>query len=116
VLRIGTQTEQALAWEIISEREQPIVEKYGGLHNASAYIGMMPGRGLGVVILGNRGALYPSDAGRNILPELAEREIRPRRRPSQRAGRPSRRRPADRPPRRGPGRQRWAQTRRTGPA
>src|SRR5215475_13378748 len=73
VLRIGTQTEQALAWEIISEREQPIVEKYGGLHNASAYIGMMPGRRLGVVILGNRGALYPSDAGRNILRELAER-------------------------------------------
>jgi len=73
VLRIGTQTEQALAWEIISEREQPIVEKYGGLHNASAYIGMMPGRRLGIVILGNRGALYPSDAGRNILRELAER-------------------------------------------
>ena len=73
VLSIGTQTEQALAWEIIFERERPIVEKYGGLHNASAYIGMMPCRRLGVVILGNRGALYPSDAGRNILRELAER-------------------------------------------
>jgi hypothetical protein len=34
---------------------------------------MMPGRRLGVVILGNRDALYPSDAGRNILCELAER-------------------------------------------
>src|SRR5262249_56450503 len=73
VQRIGARTEQALAWETISEREQPIAEKYGGLHNASAYIGMMPGRRLGLVILGNRGALYPSDAGRNILRELAER-------------------------------------------
>jgi beta-lactamase class C len=71
VLSIGAQTEQALAWEIIFEREQPIVEKYGGLHNASAYVGMMPGRRLGVVILGNRGALYPSDAGRYILRKLA---------------------------------------------
>jgi beta-lactamase class C len=71
VLSIGAQTEQALAWEIIFEREQPIVEKYGGLHNASAYLGMMPDRKLGVVILGNRGALYPSDAGRHILRELA---------------------------------------------
>jgi hypothetical protein len=32
---------------------------------------MMPDRKLGVVILGNRGALYPSDAGRHILRELA---------------------------------------------
>ena len=70
-LSIAPQVEQALAWEIVWEGERPIVEKYGGLHNASAYLGMMPDRKLGVVILGNRGALYPSDAGRHILRELA---------------------------------------------
>jgi len=71
VLAIGPRTQQALAWEIIFENERPIVEKYGGLNNASAYIGMMPGRKLGIVILGNRGNLYPSDAGRRILRDLA---------------------------------------------
>jgi beta-lactamase class C len=71
VLTIGRRTQQALAWEIIFENERPIVEKYGGLDNASAYIGMMPGRKLGIVILGNRGNQYPSEAGRRILRELA---------------------------------------------
>ena len=31
---------------------------------------MMPGRKLGIVILGNRGNQYPNDAGRRILLEL----------------------------------------------
>jgi beta-lactamase class C len=71
VLTIGPRTQQALAWEIIFENERPIVEKYGGLNNASAYIGMMTGRKLGIVILGNRGNQYPSEAGRRIMRELA---------------------------------------------
>jgi beta-lactamase class C len=71
VLTIGPRTQQALAWEIVFENERPIVEKYGGLNNASAYVGMMPGRKLGIVILGNRGNQYPSEAGRRILRELA---------------------------------------------
>ena len=48
-----------------------IVEKYGGLNNASAYIGMVPDRKLGIVILGNRGNQYPNEVGRRILLEFA---------------------------------------------
>ena len=48
-----------------------ITEKYGGLHNASAYIGMMLRHKLGIVILGNRAKQYPSEVGRRILLELA---------------------------------------------
>jgi beta-lactamase class C len=48
-----------------------IIEKYGGLNNASAYIGLMPSRKLGIVILGNRGNQYPNETGRRILFELA---------------------------------------------
>jgi len=70
-LAIGLRNEQALAWEIVVEGERPIVEKYGGLDNTSTFIGMMPNRKLGVVILGNRGNLYPSEPGRRILLELA---------------------------------------------
>jgi beta-lactamase class C len=71
VLTIGPREQQALAWEVINGEGPSIVEKYGGLDNASAYIGIMPRRKLGVVVLGNRGNLYPSEAGRRIMLELA---------------------------------------------
>src|SRR5215470_8574385 len=71
VFRIGPRNSQALAWEIISDKEPTIIEKYGGLNNASAYIGMMPSRKLGIVVLGNRGNQYPNEPGRRILVELA---------------------------------------------
>jgi beta-lactamase class C len=74
VLRIGPHNRQALAWETISGTGPAMVEKYGGLNNASAYIGMMPSRKLGIVILGNRGNQYPNEVGRRILLELAVRE------------------------------------------
>lgn len=71
VVRIGPHNWQALAWETISGDAPAIIEKYGGLNNASAYIGMMPSRKLGIVILGNRGNQYPNEPGRRILLELA---------------------------------------------
>jgi beta-lactamase class C len=71
VLPIGPVNQQALAWEIIDDKAPSIVEKYGGLNNASAYIGMMPSRKLGIVILTNRANQYPNDVGRRILLELA---------------------------------------------
>ena len=73
VLAIGPHNQQALAWEIISGEGPTIVEKYGGLNNASAYLGMLPGRDLGVAILGNRGNQYPNEVGRRLLLELASR-------------------------------------------
>ena len=70
VRAVAAALSQALAWEI-SDREPTIIEKYGGLNNASAYIGLMPSRKLGIVILGNRGNQYPNEPGRRILVELA---------------------------------------------
>ena len=70
VLAIGPRNAQAMAWEVISE-DEAMVEKYGGLNNASAYIGMIPRRKLGIVILGNRGNQYPNEVGRRMLLELA---------------------------------------------
>ena len=51
--------------------EPNIIEKYGGLNNASSYIGMMPSRKLGIVILANRGNVYPNEVGRRIMLEIA---------------------------------------------
>src|SRR5215470_1713712 len=75
VFAMSPHNTQALAWEIISNGQEPtIVEKYGGLNNASAYIGMMPNRRLGIVILSNRGNTYPNEVGRRIMAELARHE------------------------------------------
>ena len=67
VFRIGPHGRQALAWEVLSDGGPAIVEKYGGLNNASAYIGMMPGHSLGIVIRGS----IPTKIGRCILLDFA---------------------------------------------
>jgi beta-lactamase class C len=69
IVTIGPHIRQGLAWEISDA--PTIVDKYGGLQNASAYIGMVPRRKLGIVILGNRGNQYPNEVGRRIMLDLA---------------------------------------------
>jgi beta-lactamase class C len=70
VIAINDRVTQALAWEV---RKGPplIVDKYGGLNNASAYIGMVPAQKIGIVILGNRGSMDIARTGRAILMALA---------------------------------------------
>jgi beta-lactamase class C len=68
---IAEGVDQALAWEV-HRGDKTIVDKYGGMVNASAYIGMIPDRKLGIVILGNRGSMAVSGAGRSILRALAQ--------------------------------------------
>src|SRR5262249_26096385 len=73
VLQILAHSRQALAWEVLSGNGPAIVEKYGGLNNASAYIGFIPGRRPGIVVLRNRGNQIANEIGRRILRELAAR-------------------------------------------
>jgi beta-lactamase class C len=75
VFAINAHDTQALAWEINRGKLPTIVGKYGGLNNASAYIGMMPSRKLGIVILSNRGNTYPNEVGRRILEDLVQHEL-----------------------------------------
>jgi beta-lactamase class C len=71
VFRINPHIAQALAWEVNNFGGPTIVDKPGGIDNASAYIGMVPDRRLGIVILVNRGSRNPYEVARNIiLPEL----------------------------------------------
>jgi beta-lactamase class C len=70
--RVGPQHGQAMAWEVENPLGVTIVDKPGGLDNASAYIGLVPDRKIGVVILANRGDVHPFEAARStILPQLA---------------------------------------------
>ena len=49
-----------------------MIDKNGGLNNASAYMGMMPARRLGIVILSNRGGIDVAQAGRRALRQLSK--------------------------------------------
>ena len=72
VFRISPHISQALAWEVVDSGGTTIVDKPGGIDNASAYVGLVPDKKLGIVILLNRGARNPSEIARNvILPALA---------------------------------------------
>jgi beta-lactamase class C len=64
---------QALAWEINNNFDPPIVEKNAGLNNTSGYVGVVPTRRLGIVILANRGSQHAAAVGRTVLSELARR-------------------------------------------
>ncbi|MCP3374062.1 serine hydrolase [Bradyrhizobium cajani] len=62
---------QGMAWETVHLPGVTIVDKPGGLNNASGYIGLVPTRRLGIVLLANRGE-YPHEIARyRILPALA---------------------------------------------
>jgi beta-lactamase class C len=75
--RISPRAAQGMAWEVNAFGGPPIVDKPGGLDNASSYIGLMPSRKIGVVILSNRGNQYPHELARErLLPALA-REASP---------------------------------------
>jgi beta-lactamase class C len=65
---------QALAWEVLHESEQTIVEKSGGLNNTSIYIGMIKPARVGIVVLANRGNQETIAMGRRILIDLAKRQ------------------------------------------
>jgi beta-lactamase class C len=70
--RVTPQHGQAMAWEIESPFGVTVVDKPGGLDNASAYVGLVPDRKIGIAILVNRGDVHPFEAARStILPELA---------------------------------------------
>jgi beta-lactamase class C len=72
VFRISPRNAQGMAWEVNELGGSTIVDKPGGLDNSSTYIGMVPSRKLGLVILSNRGNQYPHEIAREkLLPALA---------------------------------------------
>jgi len=72
---------QAQAWEV-RQGATTIVDKNGALDNTSTYIGLMPEKRLGVVIMVNRGEQYVAKVGRRILlrlglpSDVARKELR----------------------------------------
>jgi beta-lactamase class C len=68
VFRVSAQTSQALAWEVSDiGGGLTIVDKPGGIDNASAYIGLVPERRIGLVVLVNRGDRNPHALARSVI-------------------------------------------------
>src|SRR6201999_437866 len=65
---------QAMAWENVHLNDVDVVDKPGGLNNASAYIGLVPAQKAGIVLLANRGSFPHEIARYSVLPELAREE------------------------------------------
>ncbi|PAY07763.1 serine hydrolase [Bradyrhizobium sp. UFLA03-84] len=69
--RVDAKFGQGMAWEHVRLDGVTVIDKPGGLNNASAYIGLVPARRFGIVLLANRGD-YPHEIARyRILPALA---------------------------------------------
>src|SRR5260221_7876102 len=62
---------QALAWQLVHNGDLTFVDKNGGLSNTSTYIGMIPEKRLGIVILSNCGGEPATRIGRQIMLALA---------------------------------------------
>lgn len=79
VFRIASTSAIGLAWEREDANGITFVEKYGGLYNSSSYIGFIPGQQIGIVVLCNRGGQDVIRFGREVMKELAVREVSPSR-------------------------------------
>ncbi len=65
---------QAMAWENVHLNNVDVVDKPGGLNNASAYVGLVPAHKVGIVLLANSGSFPYEIARYRVLPELAREE------------------------------------------
>jgi beta-lactamase class C len=71
MFHVSQQFGQAMAWENVDVNGVSIVDKPAGLNNASAYIGLVPARKIGVLLLANRGDFPHEIARYRILPALS---------------------------------------------
>src|SRR6266511_3377918 len=71
VFTVGPRFTQALAWQRVTNGDLVMVDKNGGLNNTATYIGMIPQRRLGIVILSNCGGEPATRIGRQTMLALA---------------------------------------------
>lgn len=69
--RVSEQFGQAMAWENVRLEGTSVVDKPGGINNASAYMGLVPARKVGVLLLANRSEFPYEIARYELLPALS---------------------------------------------
>ena len=65
---------QGLAWQRLNLAGEFVIDKNGGLAGTSTYIGMLPERHVGVVVMANRGKCSATTVGRKLLLALAGKQ------------------------------------------
>jgi len=63
-----------LGWQLLHMQGESLIDKNGGLAGTSTYIGFLPERHVGVVLLVNRGKCHGTELGRRILFALIGKE------------------------------------------
>jgi beta-lactamase class C len=71
MVRVSQEFGQAMAWETVHVDGIGIVDKPGGLNNASAYIGLVPARKVGLLLLANRSDFPYENVRNRVLPALS---------------------------------------------
>jgi beta-lactamase class C len=71
MFRVSDKFGQSMAWENVRLDKMEVVDKPGGLNNASAYIGLIPAFKVGIVLLANSGNFPHEIARYQVLPKLA---------------------------------------------
>lgn len=71
MFRVSEKFGQAMAWETIHLDGVEIIDKPAGLNNASGYIGLVPAKKIGIVLLANRGNFPHENARYQVLPALS---------------------------------------------
>jgi beta-lactamase class C len=65
---------QGLAWQRVHIQGELVIDKNGGLTGTSTYIGMLPERHVGVVVMANRGKCQATAVGRQLLIALVAKQ------------------------------------------
>lgn len=81
--KASDQMTQGLCWQRVHLQGELVIDKNGGLDGTSTYLGMMPGKKLGVVVLANRGKVQSTQLGRQLLLRLAGLAIQEGRQPAE---------------------------------
>lgn len=64
-----------LGWQRITKNHKlQLIDKNGGVSGFSSYIGMVPGKKMGIVVMTNRGKVRVATLGRLILERLSEKQ------------------------------------------
>lgn len=69
--KVSDRMAQGLAWQRVDLGGELVIDTNGGLSGTSTYIGMIPQRKIGVVVMANRGKSQATQVGRQLLLRLA---------------------------------------------
>lgn len=72
LVKVNDRLTMGLGWQRVNDEGLLLVDKNGGVEGFSSYIGMLPSKKMGIVILANKGKTQITSLGRKILVQLGK--------------------------------------------